>query len=188
MAKHDWHPEDIKAAIRKRGRTVSGLAIENGYSPAAVSAALREPCLNVERAVAAFIGVPAEKIWPSRYRPTQHRKRARRAKGDPRPRTHVDVASRLREAVSRIGTQAQAAAVAGVSERQVRKYLAGKATPSHEVFWRLGLAGRLRPDWLRTGGGVPQLGEVEHENLVEAVALLSKIEPAVHAPVAGANE
>jgi transcriptional regulator with XRE-family HTH domain len=89
------------------------------------------------------------------------------------------VASRLREAIGRIGTQAQAAAVAKVSERQVRKYLSGKAMPNREVLWRLALAAKLRPDWLRTGTGVSRLSEHDQQTLTSALASASPIEAAV---------
>lgn len=67
-APKDWHKEDIKAAIRKTGTTMKGLAIANGYrSVDACSQALHRPYPKVERIIAKAIGVPPETIWPTRY-------------------------------------------------------------------------------------------------------------------------
>lgn len=68
-APQDWHKEDIKAAIRKTGTTMKGLAIAHGYrSVDACGQALHRPYPKVERIIAAAIGVPPETIWPSRYK------------------------------------------------------------------------------------------------------------------------
>lgn len=65
----DWHKEDIKAAIRKRGTTLKGLALAHGYrSVDACAQALQHPYPKMERIIAAAIGVPPETIWPSRYK------------------------------------------------------------------------------------------------------------------------
>jgi Ner family transcriptional regulator len=65
----DWHKEDIKAAIRKQGTTMKGLALANGYrSVDACAQALQRPYPKMERLIAKTIGVPPEAIWPSRYR------------------------------------------------------------------------------------------------------------------------
>lgn len=67
-ASPDWHKEDIKAAVRKRGLTMKGLSTANGYrSVDACSQALHRPYPKVERIIAAFVGVTPETIWPSRY-------------------------------------------------------------------------------------------------------------------------
>lgn len=68
-AQQDWHKEDIKAALHKRGFTFKGLALANGYrSVDACSQSLHRPYPKVERIVAAAIGVAPEEIWPSRYK------------------------------------------------------------------------------------------------------------------------
>jgi Ner family transcriptional regulator len=64
---HDWHPEDVKAAIRKTGITLTGLAIEAGYNGAAVRAALRLPWPQIEAIIARRLGTAPWVIWPSRY-------------------------------------------------------------------------------------------------------------------------
>ncbi|WP_119167077.1 helix-turn-helix domain-containing protein [Algihabitans albus] len=67
MAKGGWHPEDIKAAVRKRGTTLTRLALDNGLYESACRVALNRPSLAGERAIAAFLGVSAQSLWPSRY-------------------------------------------------------------------------------------------------------------------------
>lgn len=67
-ASKDWHKEDIKAAVRKKGTTLKGLALSHGYrSVDACAQALQRPYPKMERIIAAAIGVPPEIIWPSRY-------------------------------------------------------------------------------------------------------------------------
>lgn len=66
--KDGWHPEDIKAAIRKRGVTLEGLGAMYGYCDRAVGMTIRSrrwPA--VEQIISVFLGVPAEDLWPERY-------------------------------------------------------------------------------------------------------------------------
>ncbi len=63
----DWHRADIKAALEKRGWSVRRLSIASGYSSKSLSLALRRPWPNAEALIADAIGVPAQRIWPSRY-------------------------------------------------------------------------------------------------------------------------
>lgn len=64
----DMHPEDIKAAIRKRGGTLAALARSAGVSTQALSAALAtRSSARLEIFVAKFLGTPPHQIWPSRY-------------------------------------------------------------------------------------------------------------------------
>lgn len=77
----DWHPEDIKAAIRKKGVSMAQLARANGYkSPRTFSNVFNVPYPKVQRIIAEFLGVTPETIWPSRYAeptkitPSVHRK------------------------------------------------------------------------------------------------------------------
>ncbi len=63
-----WHPEDIKAAVRKRGLTLSALAARHDMSTQAVSRALHErSSARAEKVIADFLGVHPMQIWPSRY-------------------------------------------------------------------------------------------------------------------------
>lgn len=64
-----WHPEEIKAAIRMRGTTMSELSRRHGYSNGAVKEVLRRPWPAVEKLVADFLGVLPQTIWPGRYGP-----------------------------------------------------------------------------------------------------------------------
>jgi Ner family transcriptional regulator len=63
----DWHPADILAALKKRGHTLSGLSVANGYHPTAAGKALRQPWPAMESIVAAALAVAPQEIWPSRY-------------------------------------------------------------------------------------------------------------------------
>jgi Ner family transcriptional regulator len=63
----DWHPADILAALKKRGYSLAGLSVTNGYHPTAAGKALKQPWPAMERLVADAIGQPPESIWPSRY-------------------------------------------------------------------------------------------------------------------------
>jgi len=65
----DWHPEDIKAAIRKTGTTLSDLSRAAGFSEGAAKRALLIPWPRMEAAIAARLGRKPHEIWPSRYSP-----------------------------------------------------------------------------------------------------------------------
>ncbi|WP_082731602.1 helix-turn-helix domain-containing protein [Sphingomonas sp. CCH15-F11] len=65
----DWHPEDIKAELRKRGITLTALALRAGVSKQVVTIALRKRAsAHCERVIAEALGQKPHKIWPSRYR------------------------------------------------------------------------------------------------------------------------
>lgn len=61
------HPEDIKAAVRKRGMTLTALAEREGLEPSACRDALIRPRPEGEKAIARFTGLPLHQLWPSRY-------------------------------------------------------------------------------------------------------------------------
>jgi Ner family transcriptional regulator len=63
----DWHPADILAALKKRGHSLAGLSVTNGYHPTAAGKALKQPWPAMERIVADALGVSPPVIWPSRY-------------------------------------------------------------------------------------------------------------------------
>ena len=63
----DWHPADVLAALKKRGYSLSGLSVANGYHPTAAGKALKQTWPAMERLLAGAIGVPPPEIWPSRY-------------------------------------------------------------------------------------------------------------------------
>lgn len=62
-----WHPQDIKAAVWKRGMTLSKLALDNGLDDSACRASLLRPQPEADRVISAFLGVPLHKLWPDRY-------------------------------------------------------------------------------------------------------------------------
>ena len=64
----DWHKEDIKAKIRKKGVTMAELARANGYNPRTFSNVFNLKYPKVERIIAEFLGTTPDVIWPSRYR------------------------------------------------------------------------------------------------------------------------
>jgi Ner family transcriptional regulator len=63
----DWHPADILAALKKRGRSLAGLSIANGYHPTAAGKALKRPWPAMEAIIARELELPPQTIWPSRY-------------------------------------------------------------------------------------------------------------------------
>jgi Ner family transcriptional regulator len=73
----DWHPADVLAALKKRGYSLAGLSVANGYHPTAAGKALKQPWPAVERILADALGTEPHAIWPSRYD----------GEGQPLPRT-----------------------------------------------------------------------------------------------------
>ncbi|WP_370690694.1 helix-turn-helix domain-containing protein [Falsiroseomonas sp.] len=63
----DWHPEDIKAAIRKTGITMRDLSRQHGLCQDAVKRTLACPWPRVQAIVAAHLKTKPHLIWPSRY-------------------------------------------------------------------------------------------------------------------------
>lgn len=81
----DWHPEDIKAAIRKQGSTLADLASRAGVSKQTVSAAIdRRASERVDLLIADFLGMKPHQIWPSRYNAKGKRIRFRTTRATPR--------------------------------------------------------------------------------------------------------
>ena len=93
----DMHPEDIKAAVRKRGATLASLARKLGISRQSMTITLIKPSARNESISARTIGVHPSAIWPSRYHengnrrrpqpPCNYRLRGRRAITDRREKT-----------------------------------------------------------------------------------------------------
>lgn len=63
----DWHPEDLKAAIRKTGTTLTALALAHGLAGSAVRFTLIRPWPRVQAIIARHLGLRPQEIWPSRY-------------------------------------------------------------------------------------------------------------------------
>jgi Ner family transcriptional regulator len=66
-ADSDWHPADILAALKKRGYSLAGLSVANGYHATAAGKALKRSWPALEAVIAEAIGMKPEQIWPSRY-------------------------------------------------------------------------------------------------------------------------
>ena len=64
-----WHPEDIKAALRKRFGSLSFLAHQWGVSRQAVSQVITGPLgsIPIERRIADLLGTSPHRIWPERW-------------------------------------------------------------------------------------------------------------------------
>lgn len=66
-APKDWHKADIKAAVEKAGHTLRGLSKKHGLSHAYFGESLHRPIPKAQAILAETIGLPPQKIWPSRY-------------------------------------------------------------------------------------------------------------------------
>ncbi len=61
------HPEDIKANIRKKGKTLTQLAKDNDISRVALSASFKKPMVTAEKVISKFLDIPPYLIWPDRW-------------------------------------------------------------------------------------------------------------------------
>ena len=81
-----WHPEDIKAEVRKRGSTLATVALNAGLPRHCCWHALRHPHTLGEAAIATFLGLTAADLWPHRFDPDGTRRhQARRPRKCTRP-------------------------------------------------------------------------------------------------------
>jgi Ner family transcriptional regulator len=64
MPAKNMHPEDIKAAVRKTGVTLTELALLHGLSESLTRAALRRPQPSGNQVIAAYLGRPLSELWP----------------------------------------------------------------------------------------------------------------------------
>jgi Ner family transcriptional regulator len=64
----DWHPADVLAALKKRGHSLAGLSVANGYHPTAAGKALKRPWPALEVIIASALDLQPRDIWPSRHR------------------------------------------------------------------------------------------------------------------------
>ncbi len=65
-----WHPEDIKAALRKNsGLTLSALSSQWGFGRKAVSNTICRADYSspIERRIADVLGVALHEVWPARW-------------------------------------------------------------------------------------------------------------------------
>lgn len=58
------HPEDVKAAVRKKGTTLAALARKNDLSDSTTRASLYRPQPSGNAVVAKFLGKSLHEIWP----------------------------------------------------------------------------------------------------------------------------
>jgi Ner family transcriptional regulator len=63
----DWHPADVLAALKKRGQSLAGLSVANGYHPTAAGKALKRPWPAMEALIAEALSLAPAQIWPTRY-------------------------------------------------------------------------------------------------------------------------
>lgn len=68
-----WHREQIKAAIRMRGVTLSKLATDKGMHESACRQALSRPSPAGEAIISEFLNVSLSELWPDRYAPNGRR-------------------------------------------------------------------------------------------------------------------
>lgn len=66
-APQDWHRADIKAALEKRGFSLSKLSRLNGFARTACALALHQPWPKMERLIAGALNKQPREIWPTRY-------------------------------------------------------------------------------------------------------------------------
>ncbi len=64
----DWHPEEIKAAVRISGSSLLDLSRHAGLPDHACRTALRRPHFDGEMAIAEYLSLSPRQIWPSRWR------------------------------------------------------------------------------------------------------------------------
>ena len=62
-----WHAEDVKAAIRKKGTTLTALSRGHEYSDSYLRGTLIRHRPEGEVIIAQFLGVSPADIWPERY-------------------------------------------------------------------------------------------------------------------------
>lgn len=64
-----WHPEDIKAALRKKFGTMAALSLSWGLHRDSVTNVLRRPfnSMKLERRIAEVLEVPLWELWPERW-------------------------------------------------------------------------------------------------------------------------
>lgn len=67
MSDKGWHPQEIIAAVRKKGSSLQRLGLEHGFSRITFNRAAKERFPRAHQVIADFLGVPRQKIWPQFY-------------------------------------------------------------------------------------------------------------------------
>lgn len=62
-----WDKHAIRAEVARRGGTLTGIALGAGLEQSACRTALLRRNLAGEKALADFLGIRPEKLWPDRY-------------------------------------------------------------------------------------------------------------------------
>lgn len=60
----EWDEYAIKAEIRRRGATLTSLAKATGLAPSTFRAAFKKPSPGANRAMAQYLGLPVQTLWP----------------------------------------------------------------------------------------------------------------------------
>lgn len=63
----NMHPEDVKAAVRKKFGSLAALARQNGVSDSVVRAALIRPQPTGNRIIAKCLELSVHELWPEWY-------------------------------------------------------------------------------------------------------------------------
>ncbi len=65
-----WDRHTIKAEVHRRGSNLRAIALAAGLDPSACSAALMRRHIAGQHALARYLGVSPEELWPERYKPS----------------------------------------------------------------------------------------------------------------------
>lgn len=74
-----YHPADIKALVEKQGSTLEQISLNAGLGRSAVSVAFKKPYTKGEIALATFLNIPVQYIFPTRWDVKGNRVRPRYA-------------------------------------------------------------------------------------------------------------
>jgi len=66
-----WDKFSIKAAVHRKGETLTSLGKKNGLAGGSLSVALNTRFPAGERAISDFLQVPLHELWPDRYTPQE---------------------------------------------------------------------------------------------------------------------
>lgn len=67
MRRKRWGKHEIKAEVMRKRSTLTRVATEAGLEPSACRVALCRRNIRGEQALAAFLGVGIEELWPERF-------------------------------------------------------------------------------------------------------------------------
>ena len=65
--RHGWHPQDILAAVRKKGSNLRRLGRAHGFADNTLHKALTVRFPNAHAVIAAYLGVSRGDLWPRWY-------------------------------------------------------------------------------------------------------------------------